>query len=586
GDSGSGYSERRAAAAEPVRPAPSQERLVRIDDLRDDLRRSLSPKGQGGLSLRFRDGEEGLSQLTEIRGDIGLSSVPFGGGRFTATASPVYLNAGTLEGDAATRFGATGASSAAASAVVEQLSGVGDLIDGIDDVADNLDAAQGAFSTAEAQRNAAQTSVTTAQQNLDDAQDDLLNANNPTEEELAALQAAVETRQSQLDQAQSTFNERQNQLANAENQLDDAQDNFESSVQRNVLFESGIDLDALSNEQRQFVDNYLQREFGSSDFSLDATNTADYRARAAAVRQLVSDVAARAGAYRRAAAYGNQSDAGMAVAFGYRDGAFSGDIGSTPYGFEVTNLVGGITWAPRVASNTNLRLTAQRRAVTDSLLSYAGVEDPVTGDRWGGVTRSGAEIGLAYDNGQVGSYGDLGFYSYQGHNVDTNQEAVFNLGAYVKPINERWRTLQTGVHLNYRSFDENRGQFTYGHGGYFSPQDYVSLAFPITYKETYNRVSWNARLQPGFQSYTVDSAPYFPTLDEQQQWMDILVDAGIATASYYDAESKSGFGLNLGAGLDYQLSPAFSLGTSIDYDTFGDYSETSAMINLLYTMEP
>jgi len=586
GDSGSGYSERQAAAAEPVRPAPSQERLVRIDDLRDDLRRSLSPKGQGGLSLRFRDGEEGLSQLTEIRGDIGLSSVPFGGGRFTATASPVYLNAGTLEGDAATRFGATGASSAAASAVVEQLSGVGDLIDGIDDVADNLDAAQGAFSTAETQRNAAQTSVTTAQQNLDDAQDDLLNANNPTEEELAALQAAVETRQSQLDQAQSTFNERQNQLANAENQLDDAQDNFESSVQRNVLFESGIDLDALSNEQRQFVDNYLQREFGSSDFSLDANNTADYRARAAAVRQLVSDVAARAGAYRRAAAYGNQSDAGMAVAFGYRDGAFSGDIGSTPYGFEVTNLVGGITWAPRVASNTNLRLTAQRRAVTDSLLSYAGVEDPVTGDRWGGVTRSGAEIGLAYDNGQVGSYGDLGFYSYQGHNVDTNQEAVFNLGAYVKPINERWRTLQTGVHLNYRSFDENRGQFTYGHGGYFSPQDYVSLAFPITYKETYNRVSWNARLQPGFQSYTVDSAPYFPTLDEQQQWMDILVDAGIATASYYDAESKSGFGLNLGAGLDYQLSPAFSLGTSIDYDTFGDYSETSAMINLLYTMEP
>ncbi|MEO1903454.1 MAG: cellulose synthase subunit BcsC-related outer membrane protein [Alcanivorax sp.] len=587
GEAGSGgYSPRRAAAAPPARPAPSEERLVRIDDLRGDLRRALSPKGQGGLSLRFRDGEEGLSQLTEIRGDIGLSSVPFGGGRFTATASPVYLNAGTLEGDATRRFGSTGASSAAASAVVEQLSGVDDLIDGIDQVADNLDAAQGAFTTAEAQRDAAQTSVTTAQQNLADAQDALLNANDPTEEELAALQAAVDTRESQLNQAQSTFNERQNQFANAENQLDDAQDNFESSVKRNVLFESGIDLDALSNEQRQFVDNYLQREFGSSDFSLDAATTADYRARAAAVRQLVSDVAARAGAYRRAAAYGNQSDAGMAVAFGYREGAFSGDIGSTPYGFEVTNLVGGITWAPRVATHTNLRLTAQRRAVTDSLLSYAGVEDPVTGDRWGGVTRSGAEIGLAYDNGQVGSYGDLGFYSYQGHNVDTNQAAVFNLGAYVKPINERWRTLQTGVHLNYRSFDENRGQFTYGHGGYFSPQDYVSLAFPITYKETYNRVSWNARLQPGFQSYTVEEAPYFPTLGEQQQWMDILVDAGIATASYYDAESKSGFGLNLGAGLDYQLSPAFSLGTSIDYDTFGDYSETSAMINLLYTMEP
>jgi len=274
------------------------------------------------------------------------------------------------------------------------------------------------------------------------------------------------------------------------------------------------------------------------------------------------------------------------VSFGYQEGSFGADIGSTPDGFEVTNLVGGVTWAPEVAPNTRFRITAQRRAVKDSLLSYAGVEDPATGDRWGGVTRTGAELGLAFDNGEVGTYGDLGFYSYQGHNVDDNQEAVFNLGAYVKPINERWRELQTGVHLNYRSFDENRGQFTYGHGGYFSPQDYVSLAFPITYQESYNKVTWNARVSPGFQSYSVEEAPYFPTLRGQQQWLDILADAGVAPASYYEAESESGFGLNLGAGLDYQLSPAFSLGISLGYDTFGDYSETSAMINLLYTMEP
>ena len=93
-------------------------------------------------------------------------------------------------------------------------------------------------------------------------------------------------------------------------------------------------------------------------------------------------------------------------------------------------------------------------------------------------------------------------------------------------------------------------------------------------------------MSPGFQSYSVEEAAYFPTLGGQQQWLDILADAGVAPASYYEAESESGFGLNLGAGLDYQLSPAFSLGTSLGYDTFGDYSETSAMINLLYTMEP
>ena len=587
GSGGSGASSSRAAARqEAPKPPPSRERLVRIDDLQSDLRRALSPKGQGGLSLRFRDGESGLSELTEVRGDIGLSGVPFGGGRFTATASPVYLNAGTLSEDGGRRFGSTGASSGAAKAVSEKLTGVGDLIDEIDEFADQVDATQGAFDTAEAQRDAAQNNVDTAQTNLADAQQDLLDAEDPTDEELAALQAAVDTRQTQLNQAEQTFNQRQNQYTQAENDLTNASDVFEQNVTRNVLFESGIDLDALNTDQRKFVNEYLEREFGSSDFSLEADNVADYRARSAAVRELVNSVAARAGAYQRAAASGNQTDSGLAVAFGYREGNFGADIGSTPFGFEVTNLVGGITWAPEVAPNTHFRITAQRRAVKDSLLSYAGVEDPATGDRWGGVTRSGAELGLAFDNGDVGTYGDLGFYSYQGHNVDDNQEASFNLGAYVKPINQDWRQLQTGVHLNYRSFDENRGQFTYGHGGYFSPQDYVSLAFPITYQESYNRVTWNARVSPGFQSYSVEEAPYFPTLDGQQQWLDILVGAGVAPASYYEAESKSGFGLNLGAGLDYQLSPAFSLGTSLGYDTFGDYSETSAMINLLYTMEP
>ncbi len=611
---GGGPSARAAARQAAPTPPPSRERLVRIDDLQGDLRRALSPKGQGGLSLRFRDGESGLSELTEVRGDIGLSGVPFGGGRFTATASPVYLNAGTLSEDGGRRFGSTGATSAAAEAVVEQLSGVDDLIDEIDQFADQVDATQGALDTAETQVDAAETSFDAAQSQLSDAQDavqqrrdqltqardDLRNANNPTEDQLAALQQAVEISEAQLstaedalsqsqgelNDAQQTLTQRENQREQAASQLSDASEVFEQNVTRNVLFESGIDLDALNADQRQFVNEYLEREFGSSDFSLEADSVADYRARSAAVRQLVNNVAARAGAYQRAAASGNQTDSGLAVAFGYREGSFGADIGSTPYGFEVTNLVGGVTWAPEVAPNTRFRVTAQRRAVKDSLLSYAGVEDPATGDRWGGVTRTGAELGLAFDNGDVGTYGDLGFYSYQGHNVDDNQEASFNLGAYVKPINQRWRELQTGVHLNYRSFDENRGQFTYGHGGYFSPQDYVSLAFPITYQESYNKVTWNARVSPGFQSYSVEEAAYFPTLGGQQQWLDILADAGVAPASYYEAESESGFGLNLGAGLDYQLSPAFSLGTSLGYDTFGDYSETSAMINLLYTMEP
>ncbi len=268
----------------------------------------------------------------------------------------MYLNAGTLSEDGGRRFGSTGATSAAAEAVVEQLSGVGDLIDEIDEFADQVDATQGAFDTAETQVDAAETSFDSAQSQFSDAQDavqqrrdqltqareDLLNASDPTEEE--ALEQLVETREAQLSTAEDALSQSESELSDAQqalaqredqrdqagDQLADATEVFQENLDRNVLFESGIDLDALNADQRQFVNEYLEREFGSSDFSLAADNVADYRARSAAVRQLVNDVAARAGAYQRAAASGNQTDSGLAVSFGYQEGSFGADIGSTP----------------------------------------------------------------------------------------------------------------------------------------------------------------------------------------------------------------------------------------------------------------
>ena len=67
--------------------------------------------------------------------------------------------------------------------------------------------------------------------------------------------------------------------------------------------------------------------------------------------------------------------------------------------------------------------------------------------------------------------------------------------------------------------------------------------------------------------------------------MEILASSGVIDSAYYAAERKSGFGVNLGAGLDYRLSPGLKLGTRGGYDTFGDYSETKASVNLNYTLE-
>ncbi|MEH6707373.1 MAG: cellulose synthase subunit BcsC-related outer membrane protein [Alloalcanivorax venustensis] len=551
------------------RPAPaptlvqeSARAEARIDRFREDVRQDIAPRVETGLGLRNRDGESGLSELTEVSGELAFSGVPFRGGRFRGVVTPTFLNAGAVSGSAAGRFGFGPLADGTAS-LAGNLEGAYDLIAEVGQSAEQLEAAQGAVDEARtAYQEALDEFNTQVPPDPDDEDADQVDL--VTQDELDALE---------------------NQVASLEDQRDQAATQFDSATSRNVLYEVGIDLDALSDEQRAFVDRFLVSNFGSADFSLEADTPEEYEARSQAVRDLIGGLQARANGYARAAAAGNQTEAGMGVGFGYQGQAFAADIGSTPFGFEITNLVGGLSWAPKLGRNGRFILAGERRAVTDSLLSYAGVEDPATGDRWGGVTRTGGRLGLTFDNGPLGLYGDLGFYHYDGHNVADNQSVEASLGGYLRPVREDGRELKTGVNVRYMSFDENLSKFTYGHGGYFSPQDYVSLSFPIEYSEDYRRWTWSATFAPGFQSYSSDAAAFFPTLAEEQFWMEILASSGVIDSAYYAAESESGFGVNLGAGLDYRLSPGLKLGTRLGYDTFGDYSETKASVNLNYTLE-
>ena len=555
-----GAAPRPAPAPTPVQESARAE--ARIDRFREDVRRDVAPRVETGLGLRNRDGESGLSELTEVSGELAFSGVPFRGGRFRGAVTPTFLNAGSVSGSAAGRFG-FGPLAEGTASLAGNLEGAYDLIAEVGQSAEQLEAAESAVDEAQtAYQEALEEFNTQVPPDPDDENADEVDL--VTQEELDALE---------------------NQVADLEDQRDQAANQFENATSRNVLYEVGIDLDALSDEQRAFVDRFLVSNFGSADFSLEADTPEEFEARSQAVRDLIGGLQARANGYARGAAAGNQTEAGMGVGFGYQGRAFAADIGSTPFGFEITNLVGGLSWAPKLGRNGRFILAGERRAVTDSLLSYAGVEDPATGDRWGGVTRTGGRLGLTFDNGPLGLYGDLGFYHYDGHNVADNQSVEASLGGYLRPIREDGRELKTGVNVRYMSFDENLSKFTYGHGGYFSPQDYVSLSFPIEYSEDYRRWTWSATFAPGFQSYSSDAAAFFPTLAEEQFWMEILASSGVIDSAYYAAESESGFGVNLGAGLDYRLSPGLKLGTRLGYDTFGDYSETKASVNLNYTLE-
>ncbi|HBY48943.1 MAG TPA: hypothetical protein DEH09_06465, partial [Alcanivorax sp.] len=362
-----GYYQPGAASRQAPAPTPVQESAraeARIDRFREDVRQDIAPRVETGLALRNRDGESGLSELTEVSGELAFSGVPFRGGRFRGVVTPTFLNAGSVSGSASERFGFGPLSDGAAS-LAGTLDGAYDLIAEVGQSADqlesagaNLDEAEMAFDTAQVDFEQAEAAYQTA-----------LADPTSTVQELAALEAAVAVEQADLDEAGTQF-------VNANEQREIAETQFDNANDLDVLAELGIDLDALSDKQRAFIDDFLVSNFGSADFSLEADTPEEFEARSQAVRDLIGGLQARANGYARGAAAGNQTEAGMGVGFGYQGRAFAADIGSTPFGFEITNLVGGLSWAPKLGRNGRFILAGERRAVTDSLLSYAGVEDP------------------------------------------------------------------------------------------------------------------------------------------------------------------------------------------------------------------
>ncbi|MFM2478109.1 cellulose synthase subunit BcsC-related outer membrane protein [Celerinatantimonas sp. MCCC 1A17872] len=282
---------------------------------------------------------------------------------------------------------------------------------------------------------------------------------------------------------------------------------------------------------------------------------------------------------------GGQSDSGVELNAKYNMGDYQADIGTTPLGAELQTWVGSMQWSPQVGDDTQLNVKVERRAVTDSLLSYVGAKDSFTGKKWGQVTRNGGQAKLSFDNGDVGFYDSLGIWRYLGKNVASNTGIEESAGFYLRPINLGDRRLQTGVNLTYMNFDKDLSHFSYGQGGYFSPQHYVSISFPVDFSREYADLKYNIGGALGYQSYSEDGGAYFPTDATLQSELESYADNGETKEAYYAGESHNGIGYNLHAKIDYTISPDLIFGGSLNYDTFGDYNQTGAYIWLKHMLD-
>ncbi|MFX9638751.1 cellulose synthase subunit BcsC-related outer membrane protein, partial [Acinetobacter baumannii] len=79
-----------------------------------------------------------------------------------------------------------------------------------------------------------------------------------------------------------------------------------------------------------------------------------------------------------------------------------------------------------------------------------------------------------------------------------------------------------GLNINYQTYGNNQNFFTWGNGGYFSPQTFLSLGFPVNYTYESPRLDVKGSFTPGFQSFSQDRANLYPTDDAAQAQLDAL----------------------------------------------------------------
>lgn len=277
------------------------------------------------------------------------------------------------------------------------------------------------------------------------------------------------------------------------------------------------------------------------------------------------------------------SAVGVAPGVAYRLGdRFGFDVGTSPAGFPQIRPLGGIEAVVPLSDGLRFRVVGERRSVTDSLLSWAGATDGRTGRYWGGVTRIGGRGQFEMDVGPGYVYAGGGYFLFDGTRVQSNTRLEANAGIGLPVWKGAKSELTSGLDLVYFSYARNLRNFTYGNGGYFSPQSYAAVNLPLTYRGTWGDLRYAVGLTAGYAFWHEKDAPAFPN-DPAAQAEATIVAANTpynAVVARFPSQSRGGFVGGARIEGEYPLTPRLNLGGSLRYDKAANWDEMRVQVNL------
>uniref|UniRef100_UPI0021038323 cellulose synthase subunit BcsC-related outer membrane protein n=1 Tax=Pantoea sp. ME81 TaxID=2743935 RepID=UPI0021038323 len=147
-------------------------------------------------------------------------------------------------------------------------------------------------------------------------------------------------------------------------------------------------------------------------------------------------------------------------------------------------------------------------------------------------------------------------------------------GYYYKLINEDNRRATVGLNSMLWHYQKDLSDYTFGQGGYYSPQQYFSLAVPVTYRQRTENWSFDLGGSVSWSQSQTDAQQRYP------------VNPGFTLASNptSDSSSGNGFGYTLQAVVERRITPHWSVGLAMDIQQAKDYTPSHGLIYMRYSM--
>ena len=154
-------------------------------------------------------------------------------------------------------------------------------------------------------------------------------------------------------------------------------------------------------------------------------------------------------------------------------------------------------------------------------------------------------------------------------------------------LRETQQTVNLGLALSTWHYAQDLSAYSWGHGGYYSPQHYASLALPLDWYGRHGLFSWQLRASASVSQVSHKAMDFYPARpDLQAQALGQPAALAGSPSPVYAGSSSAASAYSLRGALEYQLTPKMALGTRLELDRTAYYAPTSLMFYVRYLFDP